>query len=198
MNSTFSNSFQNPFPSTQQQQFGQGFLQSNVGQQNQQTLVQTVKLSNLKYKDLDQQNSQLKSEIDKIYTSCKQPMKEGLDEISKSQGSVSDKIVVELNQIQLSCMKFENLLNRLRNETEIFKEISKEQHRDAQVYGRNGIQQIKYRGGVINNEPYMMTEDLPILFYHKALQRLEKRFDVCQEEINQFSQQIKEIASSRY
>ena len=107
---TFNTSFQNNFTSNQnyvqtgQQQQGVtpfNATQSNLSQQP------IAKLSDLKYNQLEQQNSILKSEIDKIYINCKEPMKEGLNEISKSQGSVPDKINLELNQIILL---FQNII----------------------------------------------------------------------------------------
>jgi len=171
---------------------------TQTGNNNNNPAITTTAVAsrNPKYADLAKSYPQLKTEIDTIYSNFKKPMREGLDEISKSSGSISDRIAVDLKQIQLGTLEVENELTKLRKETELYRELSKELHRDAQIYGRVGIQQIKVRGGAINSLPYSMNEALPNPFYQKAILKIERRFEACSDEINELSKQMQIVTDT--
>jgi hypothetical protein len=97
---------------------------------------------NSKYHEL---SAQAKQEIDNTYNNFKKPMKEGLDLIEKSTTDIHDRIVEQLDQIKLSTLKLENKLDQLRLESDRLREESKKDYRDAQRFGRGGVQQISNR-----------------------------------------------------
>ena len=139
---------------------------------------------NSKYSELP---ANAKAEIDNTYNLFKKPMAEGLTEIATARPNLLTEVGIKLEQTRLASLKMETRLEQLRCDAEIFRDDVKQQHRDAQRFGRNGIQQISRNVTTVGN---YMNEDLPIEFYLVALSRLERRLSVCTDEVRRFSQQL--------
>jgi hypothetical protein len=115
-------------------------------------------------------------------------MRDTLEEIQKHRPNILNQVEAQLQQTSLATIKLETRLERLRIESEMFREDAKQQHRDVQRYGRNGMQQIKNR--VFSSETTSLNEDIPTEYFQNAMKKLEERFATCTSEIQVFSQHL--------
>jgi hypothetical protein len=138
---------------------------------------------NTKYTDVPPPARQL---IDDTFVQYKKPMTDGLAEIALARPTVLKEISQRLEQTRLAALKIENKLEQFRHEAERLRDDAKQQHRDIQRHGRNGIQPSNKQTLMGN----FMNEDLPIEFFRVSLQRLEQRLLTCTEEADRFTQQL--------
>ena len=106
-----------------------------------------INRQNPKYSELTAiQRQDLKDLIDTLFRDWKKPTREGLDYLKAAQSLKFSDMERDINKIKLNSLKVHNLLTRIKQETEGFREISKDLHRDAQLHGNVGWQQIEWRG----------------------------------------------------
>lgn len=154
-----------------------------------------ISLQDMKFHELPA-GHKVKSEIEYLSNEFLKPMKEGLNEISKFDSNVLEILDRELRKIQLSVLKLKNHQEQLSVVVERLREESREHASHARRYGKTRLQQVKQSSGGIGAVAGMMiqhghyNESIPNEFYKELLIKLEKRLDNCNEEIQQFAQQL--------
>ena len=127
--------------------------------------------------------------IEQTNTEYKKTMREGLDEIARFQPKLLDELRAELGRTSLAALKLGNQQDILLGEIRLFHDKAKDNLRDVRKYGASGLQQIQNRGG-LNTRTYLMSEELPTIFYLDAASRIENRLVSIIEEVQSISRQL--------
>ena len=130
-----------------------------------------------------------RSAIEQTSSDYKKPMRDGLDEIARSQPKLLNELKAELGRTNLAALKLGNQQDLLLAEIRSFHDKAKDNLRDVRKYGASGLQQIQNRGG-LGARSYMMSEELPTDFYLDAADKIETRMCSLIEEVQHISRQL--------
>lgn len=139
-----------------------------------------------------------KAELDRTWKEMKQPMKQKLEEISRSRGSIFDDVHSELRRIHLAVLKVENEQRRLQGEIRPFLAELKQTSEVGRLQAAIGLQQIRNQGtGTLLSSAAqsdalrgLVDENLPSRWFIMVAEQLSTRLTRCVDTVHSYERQL--------
>jgi hypothetical protein len=139
-----------------------------------------------------------KAELDRTWKEMKQPVKQKLEEISRSRGSIFDDVHSELRRIHLAVLKVENEQRRLQGEIRPFLAELKRTSETGRLQAAIGLQQIRNQGvgtllSTTNGSDALrgvIDENLPSKWFVMVAEQLSSRLNRCVETVHSYERQL--------